>query len=429
METLLFAEGDLGSVLGATARKPAERLGAWDADALLKAPEADVIEELIEEGTVRCPRLLRDEAWMPPPSETTQKFRNFGEVEERRVTQIVLVVPFDGDRDVFRLRASTFSLNPPRVLTLSDHELRIAEDGPIGDAASVRARFDAQVDEIEKSLASSRMQIEEHNARIRAEVPGMVSRRRAQLLAARNLQAEIGFPVRRRPDADTYTVPIKRRNLRPVRPASTPAATPFKPEPTMADSDYQAALAVLRTSRNALERTPSLAAKLDEEQIRDLLLVNLNAHFEGDAVGEVFNGEGKTDILIRVEDRNIFIGECKIWGGPSTMDEALGQIFKYLVWRDTKAAILLFIRNKDVTAVIKKVVAKIEAHPNCKRRGPSHTDDRLDFVMHARDDAEREIHLALLPFALRTTTNAATASARPRRCHSPGALRRLRDQR
>jgi hypothetical protein len=29
--------------------------------------------------------------------------------------------------------------------------------------------------------------------------------------------------------------------------------------------------------------------------------------------------------------------------------------------------------------------------------------------MHARDDAEREIHLALLPFALRTTTNAATA--------------------
>ena len=409
METLLFAEGDLGSVLGATARKPAERLGVWDADALLKAPEADVVEELIEEGTVRCPRLLRDEAWMPPPSETTQKFRNFGEIEERRVTQIVLVVPFDGDRDVFRLRANAFSLNPPRVLTLSDRELRIAVDGPIGDAASVRARFDAQVDEIEKSLASSRVQIEEHNARIRAEVPGMVSRRRAQLLAARNLQAEIGFPIRRRLDADTYTVPIKRRNLRPVRPAGTPAAAPFKPEPMMADGDYQAALAVLRTSRNALERTPSLAAKLDEEQIRDLLLVNLNAHFEGDAAGEVFNGEGKTDILIRVEDRNIFIGECKIWSGPSTMDEALGQIFKYLVWRDTKAAILLFIRNKDVTAVIKKAVAKIEAHPNYKRRGPSHTDGRLHFVMHAQDDAEREIHLALLPFALRTTTNAATA--------------------
>jgi hypothetical protein len=226
----------------------------------------------------------------------------------------------------------------------------------------------------------------------------MVAERRAQLLAARNLQAEIGFPIHRRPDADTYAVPMKRRTLRPVRPST---ATPFKPEPAMADSDYQAALAVLRNSRNALERSPSLTQKLDEEEIRDLLLINLNAHFEGDAAGEVFNGEGKTDILIRVDDRNIFIGECKIWGGPRTMDDALGQLFRYLVWRDTKAAILLFIRNKDVTAVIEKAVRKIDEHPNYKRRGPSHTDDQLDFVMHAEGDVDREIHLALLPFALR----------------------------
>lgn len=271
------------------------------------------------------------------------------------------MVPFDGEKAVFRLRASRSTWNSPQVASVGDHELRLAVDGPTGDAADVRARFEAQLDKIETFLEWSSNQIEEHNARIRAEVPGMVARRRAQLLAIRNLQAEIGFPIRRRPDADTYTVPIKRRNLRPVRPAGTPAAAPFKPESTMAAGDYQAALAVLRNSRNALERTPSLAAKLDEEQIRDLLLVNLNAHFEGDAVGEVFNGEGKTDILIRAGDRNIFIGKCKIWRGQGTMDEALAQIFKYLVWRDTKAAVLLFIRNKDVTAVIKKAVAKIEA--------------------------------------------------------------------
>lgn len=409
MGTFLFSEGDLGMSLQAATHKMAGRLETWDADALLKAPEADVIDELIEECTGRCPRLLRDHAWMPPPLETTQRFSEFGEIGERRVTQLFLVVPFDGEKVVFRLRASTFTINPPQVISLGDRELRIAVDGPAGDAASARALFGAQLDKIETCLEWSRKQIEDHNARIRAEVPDMVARRRAQLLATRNLQAEIGFPVRRRPDADTYAVPVKRRNLRLVRPVGTPAATPFPPEPAMADRDYQAALAVLRNSRNALERTPALAAKLDEEQIRDLLLVNLNAHFEGDAAGEVFNGEGKTDILIRVEDRNIFIGECKIWDGPGTIDEALGQIFKYLVWRDTKAAILLFIRNKDITAVITKATQKIEAHPNYKRRGPSRTDDQLDFIMHAQDDVEREIHLALLTFAFRTTTNMATA--------------------
>ncbi|MGB6161955.1 MAG: hypothetical protein WCF33_18260 [Pseudonocardiaceae bacterium] len=406
MEKPLFAKDDLGTALQAKARDVAKRMEQWDPNALLKAPEADVVDELIGVSTVKCPRLLRDQAWMPEPSEIAQKFSQFDEVVERRVMRFVLVMPFDGEADVFTLRANTSSYNPPRVVGLGKNELRIAVDGPVGDGASVRALFEAQLDEIEKHLEWSRQQIEQHNERMCAEISTMVPRRRAQVLAARKLQAEIGFPIYRRPDADTYTVPIKRRKLRTVGPSGTPSATAFKPEPAMADRDYWAALTVLRNSRNALERTPSLAEKLGEQQIRDLLLVNLNAHFEGDAAGEVFNGAGKTDILIRVDDRNIFIGECKIWDGPSTMNEALGQIFKYLVWRDTKAAILLFIRNKDVTAVVKKVIEKTEEHPNYKRRGPLYNDDQLDFVMHAQDDPEREIHLTLLPFALRTSATA-----------------------
>jgi hypothetical protein len=159
---------------------------------------------------------------------------------------------------------------------------------------------------------------------------------------------------------------------------------------------------MLRNQRNALERTPSLAAELKEEQIRDILLVGLNAQFQGQAGGELFNGEGKTDILVRVEDRDIFIGECKVWSGPKTMNDALDQLFRYLVWRDTKAAILLFIRNGDVTAVIKKAIAKIEEHPNRKRRGRRHDgEEQYEFTMHARDDLERDIHLTLIPFAPR----------------------------
>ena len=85
------------------------------------------------------------------------------------------------------------------------------------------------------------------------------------------------------------------------------------------------------------------------------------------------------------------------------MDEALDQIFRYLVWRDTKAAILLFIRRKDATAVIEKAIAKIEDHPNHKRSRSRHGDnEQFEFTMHAQDDPERDIHLALIPFALRT---------------------------
>lgn len=377
-------------------------LRTGDTDALLNTPEADVVEQLIDKGSVRCPRLLRDQCWMPEPSESVETINNFGREFTRRVPQLTLVVPYEGERAVFELRASTGSFNPPRVSTLTDTELRLTWERQPSDAAQVRAYFDSEIDKIEEHLSWSRNDIDRHNQRIRTEVPGLVARRRQELLATRNLQADIGFPIRRRPDANTYSVPINRRRLRSTQPAARPAAAPFRPEPVLSSADYEDALAVLRNSRNALERNPSTTAKLTEEQIRDLLLINLNAQFQGTAAGEVFNGYGKTDILIRVEDRNIFIGECKIWKGPKTIDDALDQLFDYLVWRDTKAAILLFIRNADVTTAIDKAVNKIEEHPNLKRRGPSQTEERHDFVMHPHGDPSREIHLALLPFALRS---------------------------
>jgi hypothetical protein len=159
---------------------------------------------------------------------------------------------------------------------------------------------------------------------------------------------------------------------------------------------------VLISSRNALERNPSTVARLNEEQIRNILLIGLNNQFEGNVGGEVFNGAGKTDILVRVEDRNVFVGECKIWKGPKTVTDALDQLLTYLVWRDTKAALLLFVRSGDIAAITDKAVAALSAHPSVKRRGPHVDDDRHDFVLGANSDANREIKLALLIFPLMT---------------------------
>jgi hypothetical protein len=112
----------------------------------------------------------------------------------------------------------------------------------------------------------------------------------------------------------------------------------YVPEPAIDEGNYEAVLAVLRNARNALERSPSMSAKLDEEETRDLLLVILNAQFEGKAAGEVFNCTGKTDILIRDRDRNVFIGECKIFDPKNkqsvdhVVTTALDQFLGYLAF-------------------------------------------------------------------------------------------------
>jgi hypothetical protein len=45
----------------------------------------------------------------------------------------------------------------------------------------------------------------------------------------------------------------------------------YVPEPAIDEGNYEAVLAVLRNAGNALERSPSMSAKLDEEETRDLL--------------------------------------------------------------------------------------------------------------------------------------------------------------
>jgi hypothetical protein len=406
----LFAKGrgtdfdnNLAGSLRRTAQEMAGRLQSWNPDDLLNTPVDDVIETLVDKGSVRCPTLLRDDICALDPTEISIQFMDFGRQATRRVTRLVIVVPFEGEEEVFLRRPDTSTNVPPQVLRLGGQELHVALDDPPADPAVARAAFEEEIDRIEQYLGWSREQIEAHNRQIRKDVPGMVARRRDELLAARNLQADIGFPVRRRPDADTYAVPVRRSTVRSDRPRSHGARAPFKPEPVMEDRDYQAALRVLVNQRNALERTPSVFSKLKEEEIRDILLVGLNAQFEGDAGGELFNGEGKTDILIRVGDRNIFIGECKVWAGPKTVDDALSQLFGYLVWRDTKAAILLFVRNKDVSAVVRKAIDQIREHPNHKRSNvyEDTSAEEYAFTMHAEGDVEREVHLTLIPFALR----------------------------
>ena len=112
------------------------------------------------------------------------------------------------------------------------------------------------------------------------------------------------------------------------------------------------------------------------------------------------------DILVRDGDRNVFIGECKIFDPKNKQSvehvvvSALDQLLGYLVWRDTKAALLLFIRDTNVSAVVSKALAAISSHPNHKRSGKISTEERHDFVLHAIGDTNREIHLTFLPFLI-----------------------------
>jgi hypothetical protein len=326
------------------------------------------------------------------------------------VTRFTLVVPVTGDPSVFSMRASTFSAEGP--LAEIDHErgvLRLRCDSP-ENAARARAYFERTLDQIEQRLEWARADIQKHNQEVATQLAAAVTQRRAKLLRDRDLQASIGYPIVKRPDADGHRVPVKRKKITPGRQARPSGRqNAFVPEPALDKAAYEAVLTVLRNARDGLERSPSIGAKLDEEEMRDILLLYLNGQLEGEATGETFNYMGKTDILVREDGRNVFIGECKIFDPKNkqsvdhVVTAALDQLLGcYLAWRDTKAALILFIRDANVTDVVGKAIAAISSHPNHKRPGEIRTEERRDFVLRANGDPNREIHLAFLPFLIGT---------------------------
>ncbi|MEU7927639.1 hypothetical protein [Micromonospora sp. NPDC049107] len=401
----LFNGRELAADLGTNLKQVMDALNAWNDDDFLARTDADLITELVAVGAVECPALHPDEWYMDErPTEAERSVVNmFGERVRERVVQYTVRIPFSGHPAPFTMKASQYFIAPIEAkVDEKASELVIVWEGTRPDPEAVRQWFRTRIDRIEKGLGFARTDINTHNSNLLNQMPQWVAQRRARLLAARQVHASIGIPIRRRADANVYALPVQRRRLVTRTTQSSRAqANPFEPEPALEKASYEDALAVLRNARNAFERSPSLTEKLGEELIRDLLLILLNAQFEGRAGGELFNCGGKTDILIREKDANVFIGECKIFGpkdGATKITDTIDQLLGYLTWRDTKAALLLFIRDRDVTSVIGKAVAAFEAHPNFKRRGSTASDERYDFVVHANGDPAREMHIAFLPF-------------------------------
>ena len=94
-----------------------------------------------------------------------------------------------------------------------------------------------------------------------------------------------------------------------------------------------------------MEKTACTFTKLSEEELRDVILSNLNTHYLGSASGETFNKTGKTDIYIPFGNKAAYIAECKIWHGSKRFLEAIRQLSGYTTWRDIKTSLIIF--NKD----------------------------------------------------------------------------------
>lgn len=171
--------------------------------------------------------------------------------------------------------------------------------------------------------------------------------------------------------------------------------TPQQPEDYILDqSKVLDIISILDNQGRQFEKTPATYQKMEEEELRNILLVNLNTVFEGKATGETFSVKGKTDIHLNIDKGNILAFECKYWAGQKVYAQTIEQLLGYLSWRMNYGVIILFSRQKNFSHVLAEAKTTIPSHSSYRKSFRTVTESHFlsHHVLPADELKQVEIH-------------------------------------
>jgi hypothetical protein len=267
------------------------------------------------------------------------------------------------------------------------------------DPNQIKTNLDRNLKIIKEYVGWSKSQVDAYNQSLPELVKRAVDSRRVKLKKQNSITDLLGIPLKPKSGTPSFD-PIK-VNKKITKPLPPPPKEGYRAEPGITDSDYDNILKLIRHSGISFEKTPKTFVVHDEEELRDIILSQLNAVYEGEAKGETFNKSGKTDILISEEGRSAFIAECKIWRGQKSFSEAIDQLLSYLTWRDCKTALIVFNKNnKNFSQLLELVDSTVVSHQNFMSKVSQKDANEWLYKMRAKDDETRIIKMNVMFFNL-----------------------------
>ncbi len=393
-----FREGDPFATFRKIMDSVVNEIKALENGYVLKASETELEDFYMEKALIDPLVLHSDQQYIKNQSGTqidvSHDFRRSvfpGERAVVRGTRIDIAIPFDGNPMLWKVRASTSSSGGYPEIDVKNGEIILSVSFP-DDSANpdqLKSDINRSIKSLEDAVGYLNNDVANHNNYVPNNVKQALKLKRELAQATTSAVAALGIPVKRVDASPTFTIPAKRRT-RPTNRPSVETGT-YKPEPVLDEKEYQHILEIMCSMSLVIERNPASFSSLDEESIRDHFLLQLNGHYEGGATGETFNASGKTDILIREGNKNVFIAECKFWRGYKVFNDAVNQLLGYLTWRDSKCALMIFNRTKDTSGVRMKMHEAMEALAEHRKTVFHQADGDSRYILIKESEPGKEI--------------------------------------
>jgi len=396
----IFAQKRLSDFLDAVLRAMKQEVDGEPRNNLLNANQEDYVDYLVSRYSVEALTFewervsVSDREVNIPAERFPSSFcvRRGGSYPKQVITY---AIPFAGDPGLLEMQPSTFQMWTEDVEVWGG-VVRFDVICWNNDAEQVRREAERTMGLIRQNAGNVEAQVTRFNSDLRAKAEGIVVQRRAALLQQTNMLEKLGVSLASSADVpSTFTVPI--RKARPIVAKPQAPDAPFAPEPCLDDDSYKKIPRVCFDAGREMERHPSIYCGRGEETLRDHFLMVLAPHFQS-VTGETFNCQGKTDVLVRHEGKNLFVAECKYWHGAKALQAAIDQTLGYLTWRDSKAALILFVPNREIAGVLSQIEIEVPKHGAWVQNSGRIEEGWYSFVLHLPGDRNRHVKLAVLCF-------------------------------
>ncbi|HEY3289279.1 MAG TPA: hypothetical protein VGK87_04040 [Anaerolineae bacterium] len=401
--TSIFERDYLNSLLERQLSIVNDKVKDLRSDLFAATSDADLLQHFLGKLSID-PIVLHDDLQyqrlsMEETSVNAEGWRGITTVDGSRFS---VRIPYSGEYALWWKQPNDFQSPSPhfsyRVSETESNDtgyLELVIEQPVGTSFDeINQKLSEAIGLIKYNLESQRLMIEQFHA----ELPGLISKaiqkRRQNLRYQESVAKRLNIPLERKSDVPPLQpIPIKTR----IVPQLT--SNRGNAEREITDEGYEDILSIIRHEGRTFEVDPAIYAIHEEEDLRSMIVAHLNGYFKGQATGETFRKNGKTDIIIEAEDRAAFVAECKIWKGAQVLHDAIDQLLGYLTWRDCKASIVIFNTHiAGFTEILGKVAEVMKSHPKFLREAHVSGKGEWRFIFTAKEDDRHLITIHVFMF-------------------------------
>ncbi|ACS80339.1 hypothetical protein [Maridesulfovibrio salexigens] len=171
--------------------------------------------------------------------------------------------------------------------------------------------------------------------------------------------------------------------------------------PVISDEDFIKTIRVLRHTGKSFERTPAIYNVHNDQDLRNILVSNLNTHFSGQNNEDIFSRIGENGFTVAFAKKSALIGRCSTWRCAEGLIHTLNALLQKDLCPGCKIAMTIFNRTEEnFNSLLKSIRKLLIEHPCLIKIEKEYAENEWHTIMGKKSDLQNNHWIHLMIFNL-----------------------------